>query len=208
MLPLSAFSQSRYNVHVGVVGSFSAKVSILDRGKTTERYNPIGANQLCATLYIEDPYSFSLLLKAGITQEWDNYQANKSTGLKIATDQFSLTFNPEVMFPLSNPDFKLGLGIGVDYLFSKELIVNEESNGYINDTYYYGNMDQKQRKMMPFVTADVCYAVHKNVWLGLGIRQPVAGSYYKNETILFDNASFNLKHQPTYLSFSVYCKIF
>lgn len=208
VFPLFAFCQSRYNVHFGVTGSFSAKVSLLDRGKATERYEPMAANQMAATLYVEDENSFSLLIKTGLCYEYDYYRPKDDMWLKIATEQLNFVFNPEILFPVSNQAFKLGVGIGFDYLLGKTLSINGESGSHINDTYYYGNMDKKQRKIVPFINANCWYQPHHRVMLALGIKQPVIGSYYKNETMLFDTTSFNLKHQPTYFSFSVFCKIF
>lgn len=191
------------------MGTFSAKFSLLDQdGKTTEHYKPMAANQVTAVLYVEDPNTLSLLLKLGLCYDIDDYLVNNNNGLQVGTDQLNFVFNPEILFPFSEKKCKLGFGMGVEYLLGKNLSLNGEGGTNINTAFYYGNMDQKQRNLIPFVNSGFWYEYNPKFWLGLGIKQPLLSSYYKNETMYFGNVPFNLKHQPTYFSASVFYQFF
>lgn len=208
--PLVTFCQSNYKkVHFGVTGTFSAKLSFLDQdGKTTEHYKPMAALETTAVLYVEDIHSLSLLLKFGLIYDYADYLVNNNSGLQVSTEQQNLIFNPEVLFPFTNTKFKLGAGIGFEYLLGKILSLNGVSSTEIDKAYYYGDMDQKQRKIVPFINANCWYALNDKVWFAVGVKQPLQSSYYNNETMLFGNTTFNLRHQPTYFSASVFYQIF
>jgi hypothetical protein len=201
----AGFCQTNYKIHFGATGTIAAKLSFFDQdGKTTEHYKPIGAGQIGVALYIEDPNSLSFLLKSGIGYDIDQYLDNNKIGLEVGTDKCSFVFNPEILFPLSNRKFSIGAGIGFEYLLGTTLTLGTA----INTAYYYGNMDEKERNLIPFINADFWYEASQKVWLGFGIKQPLLSSYYKNETMDFAGTSFNLKHQPTYFSASVYYQFF
>ncbi|KAA5533631.1 hypothetical protein F0919_13930 [Taibaiella lutea] len=209
VLSIKAFAQSDYKVHFGITGTFSGKLSFLDQdGKTTEHYKPLAAVQSTVALYIEDPNTLSFLLKLGVVYDYVEYLVNNNTGLQVSTEQQNLILNPEVLFPLSNQKFKLGAGIGLEYLLGKFLSLNGLSSTEIDKVYYYGNMDKKQRNLIPFINVNCWYELNPKVWFAIGIKQPLLSSYYKNETMDFDGTSFNLRHQPTYFSASVFYQIF
>lgn len=203
------FCQTNYEIHFAVTGAVAAKLSFLDQdGKTTEHYKPVGAGQVSAALYIEDPNSLSFLLRSGIYYDIDQYLDNNKIGLEVATDKYCLFFNPEVLFPLSNKKFSIGCGIGFEYLLGTTLTLNGEGGTAINTAYYYGNLEDKERKLIPFINAECWYQVSPKAWIACGIKQPLLSSYYKNQTIDFAGTSFNLKHQPTYFNAVVYYQLF
>jgi hypothetical protein len=210
IFPLIVFGQmDNYKIHLGATGTFSLKMSFFDQDhKTTEHYKPFFASLVAGTLYIEDPNSLSFLLKLGICYDADDYLVNNNNGVSVHTDQLNIAFNPEVLFPFSNQKFKIGVGIGVEYLLTKELNINGESGSLINKLYYYGNLQDKQRNLIPFINADFWYEYSPKIWFAVGIKQPLLSSYYSNETMDFGGASFNLRHQPTYFSASVYYQFF
>jgi hypothetical protein len=203
-VPMWSVAQSTYQVNFGGMATVSGKYSILD--PNSERYTPPGAIQLVAAVYIEDkePTSLSLLLKLGLSYDNDNYLVNNSYGLSARTAQYNLILNPEILFPLANQKLKIGTGLGVEYLLKKTLWVNGVSGSSINQAYYYGNMDQKQRNIIPFVNFNFWFLYSPRVWFGFGIKQPLLTSYYSDQNITFDKVDFRLKHQPTYLNVSMF----
>lgn len=202
--PIRSFAQSTYRINFGGSGTVSGKYSILD--PNGERYTPPGAIQLAASVYIEDkePTSSSLLLKLGLVFDNDNYLVNNNYGLNARTAQYNLIFNPEILFPLANQKLKIGTGIGAEYLLKKTLWVNGVSGSAIDQAYYYGNMDQKQRNIIPFVNFNFWFLYSPKIWFGFGIKQPLLTSYYSDQDITFGSVDFKLKHQPTYLNVSMF----
>lgn len=209
VLHVRAFPQSNYNIHFGATGTFSAKLSFLDQdGKTTEHYKPLAAPEAGVAMYIEDVQTLSFLLKLGLVYDYTDYLANNNNGLQVSTEQHNLILNPEVLFPFRNQKFKIGVGIGLEYLLGKVLSLNGESSTEIDKVYYYGNMEEKQRKILPFINSNLWYELNPKIWFAIGVKQPLLSSYYRNETMDFQGISFNLKHQPTCFSASVFYQIF
>lgn len=200
------FCQTKYNIHFGTLGSISAKFRIADiKG---EDYNPFGAISAAVTILVEneDPELLSLFVKLGMRYDDDDYIAKQ--GLKITTGQSNLVINPEIHFPLSIRKLKLATGIGVEYLLGKDLVVNGTSGTAIDKAFYYGNMEYKQRSILPFINIDLWFQYTPKIWLGCGIKQPLLSTYYNNESMDFAGIPFTLKHQPTYISASVHYQFY
>jgi hypothetical protein len=200
------FSQTKYNIHFGSIGSVSGKFRIAD--KNGEDYNPFGAIGATMTVLVEneDPELLSLFIKLGLSYDDDDYIAKQ--GVKITMGQSNLVINPEILFPLSNRKLKLGTGIGFEYLLGKDLVVNGISGTDIDKAFYYGNMEYKQRSIVPFVNAELWFQYTPKVWLGCGIKQPLLNAYYSNENMDFNGIPFTLKHQPTYIYAAVHYQFY
>lgn len=205
-MAISGKAQSPYKVELGLTGAVAGKFSILDW--PGERYVPPGALRLAASLYMEDrdPESLSFLCKLGIVYDNDGYLVNNDFNLKVRTTQFNLMVNPEILFPLADSRFKIGTGIGFERLIFKTLWINGISSTAIDSAYYYGNMDQKQRNIVPFINVDFWFVFSPNVWLTLGLQQPLLKSYYSGQDIMIGNVDFKLQHQPTYVNAAIFYK--
>lgn len=149
--------------------------------------------------------SFDISIKAGIALDVTQYR--QQAGLVWGTNQFKWSAHPELLFPLRTERVFLCAGFGIDYLIGTRLYVNGSSNTAVMDNYYYGNLEYKERRIVPFGTLGLLYHFTDRVRLSIQLRQNLVSAYLSNEQMSFGSgilsASWQLEHKPAYVQFGL-----
>lgn len=195
-------------VHFGVSGAAGFKAKLVS--SEGQRVDPWGNINLSAVSVVDgaEEESLKFYTKLGVTFDFEQYIKNDFLGFDL--DRTLLHINPGVLLPLQIAGKRpmVGLGIGTDIHLGSRLWVDGINSSTITETYYTGNLSNKERKIIPFVNASILFKVRKRIVLQTDVRQMLTSYYYKDEIMDFGDKLqpkiIKLHHQPTYFSFSVW----
>jgi hypothetical protein len=153
----------------------------------------------------QDAASPDFSIKTGIALDATQYR--QQAGFVWGTDQLKWSVHPEILFPLGTERIFLCAGFGIDYLITTRLYINGSSNTVIMDNYYYGNLEYKERPVVPFGTLGLLYHFTEKVRLSIQLRQNLVSAYLSNEQMNFgsgvSSANWQLVHKPAYMQFGL-----
>lgn len=199
-LSLSSKAQPpRVDWGAGVSGG--AKFKTFD--SEAPRFNPWGSLQLWAagTIRGTGESSFALQVRAGVAYENVSYLSLGA--FRFGTDHGRIFLNPEALLPLPlGPEEKgsvlLRLGFGLEYNTATRLWINGASSSDIMKAFYYGNLEYKERKLLPFLSSGLNVRPGPSFSVLIILKQYLQNAYYQNEKLDFGTGAppVNLKHMP------------
>lgn len=201
--PVSVAAQTR--LHWGAAGTVQFKGQLFSDGAS--KYGPWGGAGLYILNIIDGAEEGTLAFanKTGLILDHEQYKFMEMHRFNVQKMLFEL--NPEILFPLRSERARVAAGIGMNVLLETRLGLDNSYSSDMMDAFYYGNFENKERKIVPFITLGYLLKL-QNIYLQFGLRQNLQRSYYNNESInLGDNISpiiIKLGHQPTFLSFSLW----
>lgn len=176
----------------------NGEVKFNSMGKKAPGFGPWGSAQiwLCNTVKGSSNKDLSLFLRSGFSYDNVSYSSSGASG--FATDHILAFINPEGLVPLRDQKTSVLLGFGLEYVLKTRVWLNGVSSSDIMSTYYYGNLEYKERKLLPFLTCGITYRTGTPFSILLIARQYLQNKYYNNEHLDFGQAgaSMNLVHRP------------
>jgi hypothetical protein len=200
VLLLSACKKSiaqESKIHWGLSVPIGLKFQLLHAGSS--KYNLWGNTALCLTTIIEgeEGNALSILNKVGFSLDFTRY-ATADLGALII-DRGNFFFNPEILFPMRSDRLKISAGIGVEW--NGYFLVQTEDSGVEYQSNLMTEMDEKRRKVLPFLSAGLFYNLKNNFYLQLFVRQMMLGNFTEEAEIHFNSQAIEptliLNDKPT-----------
>ncbi len=174
-------------------------------GKVAPNFAPWGLARLWIAHIIkgQEESSLSLLLKTGFAYHNVSYLSLGTA--RIGTDHARIFINPEAMLPLWSSKVSVSLGFGLDYTLATRVWVNGVSSNEIMSAYYYGNLEQKERRLIPFLSCGVQYRTGTSFSVLLLLQQYLQNAYYRNERLDLGlgGTYLDLVHKPFCMQFGL-----
>lgn len=186
-------------VHWGVASPVAAKMQLLPSG--SNKYSGWGNVAFCLVTVVEgtDEQALAILNKLGYALDFTTY--NLKAGNSLLIERGNLYCNPEIMFPTRMKRLKVTAGIGVEwngYMLLQSDIAWDNSVGT--------EIEDKRRKLFPFLSAGLYYDLKNSFHVQLFVRQMMAGYFTEKASLFFNKTSLEpdmvLNDKPTFVGFA------
>jgi len=176
-------------------------------GSDAPLFSPWGNFQawLVNTLKGQDDNGFIIQIKTGSAYHHTMFLSQGQVRFGIGEGKFCL--NPEALLPLMESKVSMALGFGLEYRpgINTQVWINGVSSSDIMDAYYYGNLEYKMRRLIPFITCGPLIHTNGPFSVQLIFRANLQDTFYKNETLDLGSGAgpFSLEHQPLIFNLAV-----